>query len=198
MPIGRWFASRSPTSSGSWSPRISTSAMSASVSIPTARGSASEMTGRGFMPLLRAMSNPARRSAPSSVSTVSRCDRKRALPPTAKVIRYVNDVSQFSCAVRTGSDPVRSLHQLVADGAETRAAVGAAVPAAVACGHLGLALPPLVQQELLGDARAHVIPRQLVPLSVLTGRDLVDRRPRRRERRLPGGLRVHLCPRVEA
>src|SRR5881392_4110821 len=97
-----------------------------------------------------------------------------------------------------GSDPsLGSVHQLVADGAEACAAVGAAVPAAVARGHLGPALPPLVQQELLGDARAHVIPRQLVPLSVLTGGDIVDRRPRLRERRLPGGLREHLRPRVE-
>src|SRR5690242_21569178 len=97
----------------------------------------------------------------------------------------------------TERSPWHSIHQLVADGAEARAAVGAAVPAAVARGHLGPALPPLVQQELLGDARAHVIRRQLVPLSVLTGRDLVDRRPRLRERRIPGGLREHLGPRVE-
>src|SRR6476659_536149 len=96
-----------------------------------------------------------------------------------------------------GLSPPGSVHQLVADGAEACAAVGAAVPAAVARGYLGPALPPLVQQELLGDARAHVVPRQLVPLSVLTGGDIVDRRPRLRERRLPGGLREHLRPRVE-
>src|SRR6478752_10853530 len=97
-----------------------------------------------------------------------------------------------------GPSPPGSVHQLVADGAEACAAVGTAVPAAVARGHLGPALPPLVQQELLGDARAHVIPRQLVPLSVLTGRDLVDARPGGRKRRLPGILPVHLAPGVEA
>src|SRR5690348_5819522 len=90
-----------------------------------------------------------------------------------------------------------SIHQLVADGAEARAAVGAAVPAAVARGHLGPALPPLVQQELLGDARADVVPRQLVPLSVFPGRHSVDGRPRRGEGVRPRLLPVHLRPRVE-
>src|SRR4029079_788614 len=97
-----------------------------------------------------------------------------------------------------GPSPPGSVHQLVADGAEACAAVGTAVPAAVARGHLGPALPPLVQQELLGDARAHVIPRQLVPLSVLAGGDLVDRRARLRTGRLPRRLREHLHPRVPA
>src|SRR6476660_5941115 len=91
-----------------------------------------------------------------------------------------------------GLSPPGSVHQLVADGAEACATVGTAVPAAVARGHLGPALPPLVQQELLGDARAHVIPRQLVPLSVLAGGDLVDRRARLRKGRLPDGLRDHI------
>src|SRR5581483_10203320 len=104
--------------------------------------------------------------------------------------RYVKCLSQLSCAALSrGLTPVltRSAHQPVADGAEARTAVRAAVPAAVAGRHLGAALPPLVQQELLGDARAHVIPRQLVPVSVLTRCVGIDARAHRRERRLPGG-----------
>src|SRR6266700_2046928 len=92
----------------------------------------------------------------------------------------------------------RSAHQSVADGAEAGTAIGASVPAAVAGRHFGAALPPFVQQKLLGDARAHVIPRQLVPLSKLSCGLLVDARATGRKRRLPGGLLVHLAPGVEA
>src|SRR5436305_11810595 len=94
------------------------------------------------------------------VSTVSRCDRKRARPVTAKVTRYVNVSAQLSPAGRSGSDPGRSIHQSVADGPEARTAVGASVPAAVAGPHLAAALPPLVQQEFLGVAQAPVVPRR--------------------------------------
>ena len=68
---------------------------------------AARARSRAWLHALATGRSRSRRAAarPSSVSTVSRCDRKRARPPTAKVIRYVKDRSQLS-AGRTGSTPV--------------------------------------------------------------------------------------------
>ncbi len=138
------------------------------------------------------------------MSTVSRCDRKRARPPTAKV----NAICQMNCT--QSFDPPRSLRP----GSETPRVGQFTDLLRTGPKHAPQSVHPSQRQspvatsarlchhssikELLGDARAHVIPRQLVPLSELARRLLVDARTQRRERRLPGGSWIHLAPRIEA
>ena len=102
----------------------------------------------------------------------------------------------------TGS-PRRPRHQAqctsrLRTGAEAGAAVAAAVPAAVAGGPFGLALLPLVEQELGGHAGLDVAPRQLVPgrrSSRVASASMVVPGG---ERVVPGLLLEHLGPGVEA
>ncbi len=131
-PRGSVAARRSRTSSRSCSPTSSTVISSSSEATPTARATASEMTGFGRMPFDSATSKPARRNAASSPSTHSRCDKNRARPVTAK------RSSIFKQPMRRG---VGSGHQPVSDGAHAGAAIGAPVPAAVARRALGAGLP---------------------------------------------------------
>ena len=71
----------------------------------------------------------------------------------------------------------RSPHEPRSHGAHAGPAVAAAVEAAVAGRALRAARPPLVEQELLRHAAAHVVPRQRLERGALTRRLLLERSP---------------------